>query len=826
MLPLADPRVGFFVDFHLYFMQKTIASPKCCILAHWFRGEFRLAYSAASAPSHPIATFDNLAIGKHVELLHHLAKGRDGVFVVSVFNEDSPGIITHHRVGEVTDMIDAICAQSAAPGANVYCGLQLMRSDLPRGKRGSKSDIVAVLGLVADMDADTGKVGIMPVTPSFVIETSPGNTQPVILFDQAIAPDKAETLAKALQRATDSDSGTGDIAHVWRIPGTLNYPNVAKIARGRRPEPVAVVLQTAFVGEVYSEEKLAEILLPYIAEPPATGAHANFTASVDTVPLWERLRDIGRAVLIADGEPDRSAHAARVVEQLHFEGFTLDETVSLCLERTGKWTDSKPVDAALIRDVERCWTKFVAPKDAEASANAEAIERLHRDNDNDPGAAKPLQPTQPAHMANPFDLDAPGGMVSKLAHWIYATSPSPIAEFSVMSAVVLHAVLYGRKYVTPDGLGLNIYAVLVAGSGFGKDRPLKAMKQIAASINRGHLIGPNDVSSDSAIEYVLRHNPCLVLPLDEFGMVLSASGKMADPYARARRKSLLELYSSSTGDWVAKVRASDAGKHNKPPKPPVLYPTLSVLGATTPSTFYNGLEGDAFSSGLMARLLVVSVDKPPTLNAIDGVPQMPESLIAELDQALSMVPSGSKLADALKQDSTMKPQLVAAHWADEKPKDRLMQVRRWARDIGIADERRGLIVNRAGDYTSKLATIRAISRDSSNPLVGVEDIEWAFSIVLNSIAIVEDGAARFMSGSPFETLCKAIIEAVRTCKDPKGLKNAELLRKSGVSLADPRMYDGALSRLLHGTGELKNVGKAGGKAGMGGRYLLTNVTPA
>jgi hypothetical protein len=148
------------------------------------------------------------------------------------------------------------------------------------------------------------------------------------------------------------------------------------------------------------------------------------------------------------------------------------------------------------------------------------------------------------------------------------------------------------------------------------------------------------------------------------------------------------------------------------------------------------LEGDAFSNGLMARLLVISVEKLPTLQGIDGVPEMPESLVTDLKQAMTMVPSGGVLADSLKQDSTMKPKLIAAGWTDCNVKDRLMQIRYWARDIGIADERRGLIVNRAGDYTSKLATIRAISRDSSDPSVNEEDIEWAFGIVLDSIATV------------------------------------------------------------------------------------------
>jgi len=174
----------------------------------------------------------------------------------------------------------------------------------------------------------------------------------------------------------------------------------------------------------------------------------------------------------------------------------------------------------------------------------------------------------------------------------------------------------------------------------------------------------------------------------------------------------------------------------------------------------------------------------------------------------------------------MKPRLVAASWGDDSTKDRLMKVRNWAREIGFDDDRRGLIVNRAGDYTSKLATIRALSRDPSMHVVTVEDIDWAFGIVLGSIATVEDGANRFMSDSPFEAVCKTILEAVRTCKEPKGLKNAEPLRKPGVSHADPRIFEGALNRLLDGTGELRNVGKPVGRGGKGGRYILTRVTPA
>jgi hypothetical protein len=332
--------------------------------------------------SDPAPSFDIAAIREFIERLHTLAKGCDGKLVISAFNGDQPGTITHHQIGDVDGMVAAIVAQASTPGANVFSGLQLMRSDLPRGSRGGKVDITVSLGLVADMDADTGKIGALPVEPSYIVETSPGNSQQVILFDKPMTPTNAQRLAKALQTATGSDSGTGDIAHVWRIPGTLNYPNAAKIARGRSPEPAAVFVTEPFLGEVHTIEKLTTALAEFITEnKTATGQEAQFTSTVDSAPLWERLTGNGRDILTADGLPDRSVHAARVVEQLHFEGFSLDEAVSLCDARGGEWMARYDYEVDFIADIERCWNKWVARREAQQRANAKAaidiIDRVH-----------------------------------------------------------------------------------------------------------------------------------------------------------------------------------------------------------------------------------------------------------------------------------------------------------------------------------------------------------------------------------------------------------------------------------------------------------------
>lgn len=194
-------------------------------------------------------SFDEVAIRAHVEMIHGLADGLDGLLVVSTFHanpnkdDDTAGVVSHHAVGDVEGMVEAIVCHSETPHLNVFTGLQVMRRGLGRGKRGTEADIVGVLGLVVDLDADTGKTGELPIASSLVLETSPGNRQPFVLFDRPVSAAEAKPIAAALRRATGSDHGTGDICHVWRIPGTLNWPNKKKLSRGRPEFPADVFVE-------------------------------------------------------------------------------------------------------------------------------------------------------------------------------------------------------------------------------------------------------------------------------------------------------------------------------------------------------------------------------------------------------------------------------------------------------------------------------------------------------------------------------------------------------------------------------------------------------
>jgi hypothetical protein len=137
---------------------------------------------------------------------------------------------------------DAMVASEA--GLNVYIEGRLVRRDVRGKKRGELKDTVCVFALVVDSDADKNMGWIPPtgVRPTLAIETSPNNAQYWFFFERALAPTHAQRLGEDLRRVTGGDSDTGNPCQPYRVPGTTNYPNKLKVARGR------VVTPTLFLG--------------------------------------------------------------------------------------------------------------------------------------------------------------------------------------------------------------------------------------------------------------------------------------------------------------------------------------------------------------------------------------------------------------------------------------------------------------------------------------------------------------------------------------------------------------------------------------------------
>ncbi|MGA7325298.1 MAG: hypothetical protein WBX25_12615 [Rhodomicrobium sp.] len=268
-----------------------------------------------------------------LSLYHSVSEGASGAFVLSYTPSKvkeagkRPLNVQRFAIGASAAM--AAEARGRARHANVYFGPALMRKGLKPGERGKETDIQAVLALILEEDADTGKFVTLPdgMTPTFEIETSHRpwqNRHFHWVFDRPLPAKKAKELALLAHRKCGGDTGGKDVTHVWRVPETLNHPDWRKIERGRPEEPQPVRLIGGTLEPVNVEELRAALeAMPdlYPELKPGDGAEWQAGGSEDVAGIMERLKAAVRNRIGQEGK-DRSAHCFSTLLSLFEAGLT------------------------------------------------------------------------------------------------------------------------------------------------------------------------------------------------------------------------------------------------------------------------------------------------------------------------------------------------------------------------------------------------------------------------------------------------------------------------------------------------------------------------
>jgi RepB DNA-primase from phage plasmid len=174
-------------------------------------------------------------VRSHFAMLHPLAAPLQdkGKFVICGFGEETGEVvrnvqnkprtlrpeIRHVYIDDVDASIDHVNYLGAREHYNVYVGLAVYRNDLPPRSRGTKKDIIGVIGLVADFDdADAARwAERLPLAPQLVLETSAGRFQAFFVFSEPERPELVEPIAKRLKEFAGCDHGQPRLAHWWDV---------------------------------------------------------------------------------------------------------------------------------------------------------------------------------------------------------------------------------------------------------------------------------------------------------------------------------------------------------------------------------------------------------------------------------------------------------------------------------------------------------------------------------------------------------------------------------------------------------------------------------
>jgi hypothetical protein len=332
--------------------------------------------------------------------------------------------------------------------------------------------------------------------------------------------------------------------------------------------------------------------------------------------------------------------------------------------------------------------------------------------------------------------EMPPGLLGDIARFIYEAAPRPVQEIALAGAIGLMAGICGRSY-NVSNTGLNQYVLVLATTGRGKEAAKagisKLMKRVAANIpGANDFIGPADIASGQALVKYIGNNPCFVSILGEFGLSLQ---QMCAPNASTNqiqlRRVILDLFmKSGKNDTLNQTIYSDKANNTQI----VQSPAFTILGETTPDSFYPHLTEEIVAQGLLPRFTCIEYSGPRgKLNEFHALAEPSEDLVATLSTLCSnAINLGiNKLCIEVKADDDAKPFI---HEFDKRCDNRINEA-----EGEVARQ----LWTRAHLKLMKLAALIAVGENMFEPMITEDIAKWACNLVERDIVNMLE---RFESG--------------------------------------------------------------------------------
>ena len=344
---------------------------------------------------------------------------------------------------------------------------------------------------------------------------------------------------------------------------------------------------------------------------------------------------------------------------------------------------------------------------------------------------QPLSAPATEHEVVPDPYSLPPGLMGDIAKFIYDAAPRPVREIALAGAIGLMAGIAGRAY-NISGTGLNQYVLLLAGTGRGKEAAASGIDRIMHAIKTEmpcapQFIGPAEIASGQALlKYLSNTTTCFLSIIGEFGWRMQQLSASKNSSAEIMLKRvLLDLYSKSGTGKVLKPFIYSQKENNTSI---ITSPSVSLMGESTPETFYSAINETMIADGLLPRFLMIEYDgKRQKLNPdhekVKPSAALKKNLIDLITNCLNVI----KLMDA--NGSAIKVQLDAEaqkisdafnDYADEQINNSTNNVTQelW---------------NRAHIQLLKLAALVAVGVSLHQPIITADHVNWAANIIYYNI---------------------------------------------------------------------------------------------
>lgn len=398
--------------------------------------------------------------------------------------------------------------------------------------------------------------------------------------------------------------------------------------------------------------------------------------------------------------------------------------------------DMRALDAsaeAVMRERQKALAQIAIDKMQSNANHSKSVPAMHSP-DQPPVAPQPVPGLAVVTMASPVDkevLDAkselawPPGMLGRVAQFIYRNSVRPVLEVSVVSALGLAAGLCGKAWHIPQS-GLNLYITLVARSAVGKEALNSGISAIISSCSKKNpmfhkYVDFAEYASGPALVKACAANQCFLNISSEWGRRLKrmAVNETDGPLATLRTQMTSLYQKSGPQSMVGGITYSNADNNIASVKG-VSY---SMIGETTPRTFFESLTETMMEDGFLSRFLIVEYNGARPAQNLNQILEPDENLVDYLNSvsfaAEQRISSGTSQLVARTEDA------AKLMWSFEQECD--------AKINSSDDEAFRQMWNRGALKMLRISAILAVLDNFNSPCITLEHAQWAHSIVMHDI---------------------------------------------------------------------------------------------
>lgn len=355
------------------------------------------------------------------------------------------------------------------------------------------------------------------------------------------------------------------------------------------------------------------------------------------------------------------------------------------------------------------------------------------------------------------------GVLQEFVNYCNQSAPKPQPQFAVQAALTLGSIVLGRRWRTTNQNYSSLYFINVGRSASGKEHARTAIESALMSAKLENLIGPSGYTSDSAVFSALLSQPAHITIIDEIGAMLGNS-KAAGNF---HKRQSLDILTQAWGQLHGSLRPLGystmtlAKRYRDEQEQRIIRnPAITLLGMTTPKTFYQSLTEDAIEGGFLNRLLIVQSSLGPQVrNRVTSL-EVPESVVQWCQagvQASSRAGNltGVELGPAIPSlarvvDISEQAQILFSDYESKCIKN--IEI---LEDEGLAE-----MEGRSVEKAMRIALILAVSANIASPIISEAHAQWAIQYVDYYTQQTIDSIRKNMVGSEFGRLKQAVLEVI------------------------------------------------------------------